>query len=64
MISELEALYISVDKIRMSEADRHMAKVRLAQADAFAGLLLGGVDLVKRLLGSRPRRRPLRPTSA
>ena len=36
MTSELEALYARLDQMRMTEADRHMAKVHLARAEALA----------------------------
>lgn len=56
----LEALYARLDEIHMSAADRQIARVSLAQADALADFILGTLDLAKRLLGARP----LRPTSA
>jgi hypothetical protein len=56
----LEALYARLDEIHMSPADRLNARAALAQADALADLILGTIDLVKRLL----RTRPLRTNSA
>jgi len=51
----LEALYVRLDEIRMSPADRQAARSALAQADAVAGFLL---RVARRLSGLRaaPRR--------
>jgi hypothetical protein len=38
MMSELEVLYRRLDEMRMTQADRHMAKASLAQAEALAEL--------------------------
>ena len=56
----LEAMYARLDEIHMSPADRQNARAALAQADALAGLIVGAIDLARRLL----RTRALRPTSA
>jgi hypothetical protein len=50
----LEALYSRIDSMNMSETDRIIAKARLAQADAIAGLMHDAVGLLKRLAASRP----------
>lgn len=55
--TELETLYDRLDKIRMTPADRALAKVRLAQAEAFAEAVHGVVAALKRLLpgqGGKP----------
>lgn len=56
----LESLYVRLDEIQMSPADRLNARAALAQADVLADFILGIIDLAKRLFGARP----LRPTSA
>ena len=47
MISELEALYKRLDETRMTEADRHMAKVNLAQAEALVELLARAARFIR-----------------
>lgn len=59
-ITELEAFYLRLDKMRMTAADRELAKARLAQADALAKGMLGAAGLLKRLFSAHG----LRPTSA
>ena len=56
----LESIYARLEEIQMSPADRLNARAALAQADALADVILGAIDLAKRLL----RTRALRPTSA
>lgn len=47
--TELEAFYDRLDKIRMTPADRELAKARLAQAEAFAAALHAAVAAVRKL---------------
>ena len=56
----LKSIYARLEEIQMSPADRLNARAALAQADALADVILGAVDLAKRVL----RTRALRPTSA
>ncbi|HET9734688.1 MAG TPA: hypothetical protein VFP62_05405 [Burkholderiales bacterium] len=56
----LSALYVRLDAVRMSQADRANAKAALAQADAVADAVLAIADFVNRLFSARP----LHPTSA
>jgi hypothetical protein len=51
----LEALYARIDAVKMSTADRQIAKASLAQADALADFILGTIRLAKRLLAPRAR---------
>jgi hypothetical protein len=53
MITELEALYARLDRVRMTEADRHMAKAHLARAEAFANFLHGAVAGLTRIIRAR-----------
>ena len=56
MISEVESLYARLDKLRMTPADRELAKARLAQAEAFAsGLHAAYMRLARLVHGRRPR---------
>lgn len=48
--TELDAFYDRLDKIRMTPADRALAKVRLAQAENFAASLHRLVTALKKLL--------------
>lgn len=48
--TELETFYDRLDKIRMTPADRALAKVRLAQAEKFAAAVYGLVTALKKLL--------------
>jgi hypothetical protein len=58
MITEIEALYARLDSIRMSPADRHLARVRLEQAEALADLLHKAVAALARLIRGRSARAP------
>jgi hypothetical protein len=49
MITEIETLYARLDKMRLTTADRHLAKARLAQAEALADLLHRALASVARL---------------
>jgi hypothetical protein len=49
MTTEIEALFAHLDKMRMTPAERDLAKARLAQADALAAALLAAVAAVKKL---------------
>lgn len=50
MITELETLYRRLDDMRMSAAERELAKARLAQGDAIARFFLAGASAVSRLM--------------
>jgi hypothetical protein len=58
-ITELETLFRRVDEIRMSAAERELAKARLAQGDAVARFFLSVATGLRRLMraGSAPARR-------
>jgi hypothetical protein len=56
----LKPIYARLGAIQMSPADRLNARAALAQADALADVILGAIDLAKRLL----RTRALHPSSA
>jgi hypothetical protein len=56
MISEIETLYQRLDEMRMTPADRHMAKVQLARAEALADLLHQAATGLARLLRARSAR--------
>ena len=58
MISEIETLYQRLDEMRMTPADRHMAKVQLARAEALADLLHQATTGLARLLRARSARAP------
>lgn len=58
MINELEALYAHLDRVRMTQADRHMAKVHLARAEALANFLHGAVAGLTRLIRARSAQAP------
>jgi hypothetical protein len=49
MTTEIEALFARLEKMRMTPADRELAKARLAQADAFAAALLASLSWLRRL---------------
>jgi len=51
--TELEAFYDRLDKIRMTPADRALAKVRMAQAEAFAAAVHGAMTALNKLLRRR-----------
>ncbi len=50
MITEVETLYSRLDKLRMTPADRELAKARLAQAEAFAAGLHAVMERLRRLV--------------
>ena len=58
MISKIETLYRRLDEVRMTPADRHMAKVQLARAEALADLLHKAATGLARLLRVRIARAP------
>lgn len=60
MITELEVLYTRLDSVRMTPADRALARANLEQAEALAALLAGALALVRRLArsGGAGGRRP------
>jgi hypothetical protein len=53
MVTEIETLYTRLDEIHMTPADRHLAKARLAQAEALADLLHGAIAGLARVIGAR-----------
>jgi len=61
MITELETLYRRLDEMRMSAADRELAKARLAQADALAQFVLAAVAALRRLTRVRSAQAPRSP---
>lgn len=61
MDTELAAIYARLDRIRMSEAERHLARARMEQAEAFAALLHRAVAAVARLMQGRSAQAPRRP---
>lgn len=54
--TELETFYDRLDKIRMTPADRALAKVRLAQAESFARLLHDLATALKKFIPARARK--------
>jgi hypothetical protein len=58
MITELEALYKRLDEMRMTPADRELAKARLAQAEAFVAAFEGALARLARLIGAYNARAP------
>lgn len=61
MDTELEAIYARLDRMRMSEADRHLARARMAQAEAFAGFLHKAIAAASRLIQGQSAQAPRRP---
>jgi len=61
MDTELEAIYARLDRMRMSQADRHLARARLAQAEVFASLLHKAVATAARLMQGQSAQAPRRP---
>ena len=55
MISEIETLYTRLEKLRMTPADRELAKARLEQAEAFAAAIHGAIVKLGQLLRGRGR---------
>lgn len=55
MTSELEALYQRLDQMRMTEADRHLAKIHLAQAEALVDLCAAAVRVIRGRSAQAPR---------
>lgn len=53
-MNDLNTLYSRLDEIRMTSAERQLAKASLAQGDALAALLLAAAALVVRLVTPRP----------
>jgi hypothetical protein len=53
-MNDLNALYSRLDEVRMTSADRQLAKASLAKGDALATLLLAAVAFVARLATARP----------
>lgn len=58
MTTELEALYARLDRVRMTEADRHMAKAHLARAEALANFLHSAVVGLTRIIRARSAQAP------
>ena len=58
MTTELEALYARLDRVRMTEADRQMAKANLARAEALANFLQRLAAALARLMRGRIARAP------
>lgn len=63
MISELEVFYKRLDQVRMTEADRHMAKVHLARAEALVELAARAARFIRGRSVPAPRS-PARPAQA
>lgn len=53
MISELETLFKRLDEMRMSPAERNLAKARLMQAEAIAHGLQAALKALGRLIPGR-----------
>lgn len=53
-MNDLNMLYSRLDEIRMTPADRQLAKASLAQADALASLVLAAGAFIARLVTPRP----------
>ena len=53
MITEIETLYTRLDKLRMTPAERELAKARLAQAEVFAEAVHAAVAALRRLIPHR-----------
>ncbi|MDH4096417.1 MAG: hypothetical protein OEV81_16710 [Betaproteobacteria bacterium] len=47
-ITELETFYLRLDAMRMTPADRELAKARLDQAEAFAAALHAALSWLRR----------------
>ncbi len=58
MITELEVLYKRLDEMTMTPYDRELAKARLAQADALAGVLQRALSGLARRFGAQSARAP------
>lgn len=54
-ITELETLYARLDAMRMTPAERALARARLEQAEAFAAAMHHAATAVRKLLSRRPR---------
>jgi hypothetical protein len=52
----INELYARLDEVRMTPADRQLAKASLAQADALATFILAAVAFLARLVTPRPNR--------
>jgi len=52
MITELEVLYARLDSVRMTAADRALARANLEQAQALSDLLTAALALLRRLVGT------------
>jgi hypothetical protein len=61
MITEVETLYDRLDRMRMSPADRHLAKASLEQAEAFAEFLHRALHALTRLSRGRSAQAPHSP---
>jgi hypothetical protein len=59
--TELEALYAHLDRVRMTEADRQMAKANLARGEALADFLHRAVAGLTRIIRARSARAPRSP---
>ena len=55
MITEIEALYTRLEQLRLTPADRALARARLEQAEAFAAGLHCVATAVRKLLSARAR---------
>ena len=52
-MNDLNMLYSRLDEVRMTSADRQLAKASLAQADALATVILAALAFVARLATPR-----------
>ena len=55
MITETETLYLRLETLRMTPAERVLARAHLEQAEAFAAAMHRAMTAVKKLLSARSR---------
>ena len=54
MITEVETLYTRIEMMRMTPAERELARARLEQAEAFAEAVHAAVTGLRKLVPHRP----------
>jgi hypothetical protein len=61
MDTELEAISTCLDRLRLSEAERHLARVEMERAEAFAAFVHKAVIALRRLVQGHDAPAPRRP---
>jgi hypothetical protein len=61
MDTELEAMTTWLDRLRISEADRHLARIEMERAEAFAALVHKAVAATTRLIRGQSAQAPRSP---